>query len=153
MSWIVTAISCVGALARRPRGEVHVDVRPRPGERLAAELVVTAPPSARALRLRVSRPGHRTAEALVAVDEGGPRGIVRDGVTGLLRPADAQALADAVLTIVHAPERARAIAARARAGVGARTWAASLGRLADGYAEARRRHGSGAGAPGLERAA
>ena len=90
---------------------------------------------------------------VVAVDEGGPRGIVRDGVTGLLRPADAQALADAVLTLVHAPERARAIAARARAGVGARTWAASLGRLADGYAEARRRHGSGAGAPGLERAA
>jgi len=61
-------LGAAGALARRPRGEVHVDVRPRPGERLAAELVVTAPPSARALRLRVSRPGHRTAEALVAVE-------------------------------------------------------------------------------------
>ena len=73
---------------------------------------------------------------IVAVDEGGPRGIVRNGVNGLLRPADPRMLADAVLALVRAPRYAAALAARARTDVGDRTWEASMRRLADGYRQA-----------------
>ena len=76
---------------------------------------------------------------VVAVDEGGPRGIVRDGVNGLLRPADARALADAVLALAAAPRWAAALAERARLDVRGRTWEASMRRLADGYERALRR--------------
>ena len=58
------------ALVRRPHDRVRVDVRPTgsPERPLAAELAVTAPVTADAVRLRADRPGHRPAEALVAVD-------------------------------------------------------------------------------------
>ena len=90
---------------------------------------------------------------VVAVDEGGPRGIVRDGVTGLLRAADPQSLADAILTLVREPGWAAELAGRARTDVSARTWDASLGRLADGYIRALDRHGFAAGTSRIERAA
>ncbi len=88
---------------------------------------------------------------VVAVDEGGPRGIVRGGATGILRPPEPQALADAVLSLVRAPRWAAALAERARGDVAARTWEASLGRLAVGYRTALAGHA--AGAESLERAA
>jgi glycosyltransferase involved in cell wall biosynthesis len=70
---------------------------------------------------------------VIAVDEGGPRSIVRHGQTGLLCPPDAQDLAAAVLALAESsPQRAR-LAQAALADVRRRTWQASLGRLADGY--------------------
>lgn len=79
---------------------------------------------------------------VVAVAEGGPCSIVDDGATGLLRAADASALADAVVALAGAPgERAR-LAANARAAVAERTWDRALERLADGY-----RRALGEGAP------
>ena len=64
---------------------------------------------------------------------------MRDGVNGLLRPADARALADAVLALAAAPRWAAALAERARLDVRGRTWEASMRRLADGYERALRR--------------
>lgn len=89
---------------------------------------------------------------VVAVDEGGPRGIVRSGVNGLLRPPDARELADAVLALVRAPRWASALADRARADVRERTWEVSMRRLADGYERALRRDADAAATQG-ERAA
>ncbi|MDQ3851134.1 MAG: glycosyltransferase, partial [Actinomycetota bacterium] len=43
--------------------------------------------------------------AVVAVDEGGPKSIVADGVTGRLCPPDAEALADAVVALAAAPHQ------------------------------------------------
>jgi len=73
---------------------------------------------------------------VVAVAEGGPCSIVEDGVTGLLRPADATALADAVVALAGDPAaRARLAAAGPRA-VRERTWDRALERLAAGYRRA-----------------
>jgi glycosyltransferase involved in cell wall biosynthesis/predicted metal-dependent phosphoesterase TrpH len=71
--------------------------------------------------------------AVVAVAEGGPAGLIRDGETGVLCPPDADALADAVVELAAAPARRRRIAHAARAAVAERTWDAALARLADGY--------------------
>lgn len=71
--------------------------------------------------------------AVVAVDEGGPSSIVENGRTGLLRPADADELADAVCRLAGAPLLRKALASTALHAVKARTWEASLGRLANGY--------------------
>jgi len=70
---------------------------------------------------------------VVAVAEGGPCSIVDDGVTGLLRPADAGALAGAVFEFAASPALRVRLARNALAAVRDRTWEASLGRLADGY--------------------
>ena len=70
---------------------------------------------------------------VVAVAEGGPTGLIRDGVTGLLRPADADGLAEAVLDLVASPLTRARLARAALADVRGRTWEAALGRLADGY--------------------
>ncbi|QEC47817.1 glycosyltransferase [Baekduia soli] len=70
---------------------------------------------------------------VVAVAEGGPCCIVADGVTGLLRPADTAALAEAVRGLAADPARRRALGEAARAAVHERTWDASLLRLAAGY--------------------
>ncbi len=75
---------------------------------------------------------------VVAVNEGGPCSIVQDGVTGLLRDHDAQALADAVNEIANAPLLRERLARNGLAAVRARTWDAALGRLADGYHRALR---------------
>jgi glycosyltransferase involved in cell wall biosynthesis/predicted metal-dependent phosphoesterase TrpH len=71
--------------------------------------------------------------AVVAVAEGGPCSLVDDGRTGLLRPADADALADAVCHLAAAPLLRRALASSALHAVRGRTWDAALRRLADGY--------------------
>ena len=73
---------------------------------------------------------------IVAVDEGGPSSIVSDGVSGLLRPADADALADALVELAASPERRARLAAGGRVAVADRTWERALGRLADGYRRA-----------------
>jgi glycosyltransferase involved in cell wall biosynthesis len=70
---------------------------------------------------------------VVAVGEGGPAGLVRDGITGLLRPPDAEALAGAVLDLAGAPLARDRIARAALADVAGRTWEAALERLAAGY--------------------
>jgi glycosyltransferase involved in cell wall biosynthesis len=72
----------------------------------------------------------------VAVAEGGPRELVEDGASGLLRPADATALADAVLYLTRVPAARRRMARAARAAVAERSWERALGRLADGYRHA-----------------
>ena len=73
---------------------------------------------------------------VVAVAEGGPCELVEDGLTGLLRPPEADALADAVLFLAGAPAARRRIARAARAAVAERSWERALGRLADGYRRA-----------------
>ncbi|HKE81504.1 MAG TPA: glycosyltransferase [Solirubrobacteraceae bacterium] len=87
---------------------------------------------------------------LVAVAEGGPCSIVEDGVTGLLRPPDADALAKALLDLAQAPLLRQRLAQRALEAVRERTWERSLGRLADGY---RRALGADDAAIGARRAA
>ncbi len=70
---------------------------------------------------------------VVAVAEGGPAGLIRDGETGLLCPPDADQLAHAVAGLAASPARRERIATAARVAVAERTWASSLRRLADGY--------------------
>ncbi|MFP5364505.1 MAG: glycosyltransferase [Thermoleophilia bacterium] len=73
---------------------------------------------------------------VVAVGEGGPTSIVTDGATGRLCPADAGALADAVVQLAAQPSERDWLAANALQAVGQRSWARSLQRLADGYRRA-----------------
>ena len=73
---------------------------------------------------------------VVAVAEGGPVNLISDGETGLLCTADAGALATAVHQIVDSPLLAERLRRAALVAVGARTWDAALGRLADGYRRA-----------------
>jgi glycosyltransferase involved in cell wall biosynthesis len=70
---------------------------------------------------------------VVAVGEGGPATLVDDGETGLLRPARADALADAVLALAATPLLRQRLARNALAEVGVRTWEASMELLAAGY--------------------
>jgi glycosyltransferase involved in cell wall biosynthesis/predicted metal-dependent phosphoesterase TrpH len=70
---------------------------------------------------------------VVAVAAGGPTGLIRDGVTGLLRPASADALAAAVLDLADSPLTRARLARSALADVRGRTWETALGRLGDGY--------------------
>jgi glycosyltransferase involved in cell wall biosynthesis/predicted metal-dependent phosphoesterase TrpH len=70
---------------------------------------------------------------VVAVGEGGPNALIKDGETGLLRPAEAGALARAVVALAGDPLGRERLARAALTSVGARTWEAALGRLAKGY--------------------
>jgi glycosyltransferase involved in cell wall biosynthesis len=70
---------------------------------------------------------------VVAVDEGGPRSIIRHGRTGLLRSPDAEDLAHAVNVLADDSAWRERLAAGALEYVRHRTWEASLRRLADGY--------------------
>jgi glycosyltransferase involved in cell wall biosynthesis len=72
----------------------------------------------------------------VAVDAGGPRTLIEDGRTGLLRPAGAAELADGLCELATWPVLRRRLAAAALAGVRERTWERSLGQLAQAYARA-----------------
>jgi glycosyltransferase involved in cell wall biosynthesis len=69
----------------------------------------------------------------VAVAVGGPTGLIRDGETGLLRPASATALAEALVGLAASPLSRARLARNALLEVRGRTWDAALGRLADGY--------------------
>jgi glycosyltransferase involved in cell wall biosynthesis/predicted metal-dependent phosphoesterase TrpH len=82
---------------------------------------------------------------VVAVAEGGPCSLVEDGVTGLLRPPDAGALAAAVLELAASPLRREALALAALAAARERTWERSLEQLAAGYARALAARASNAG--------
>jgi glycosyltransferase involved in cell wall biosynthesis/predicted metal-dependent phosphoesterase TrpH len=73
---------------------------------------------------------------VVAVAEGGPTSLIDDGDTGLLVPADPQALANAVHQIVESELLAERLRRTALQSVRGRTWEAALGRLADGYRRA-----------------
>jgi glycosyltransferase involved in cell wall biosynthesis/predicted metal-dependent phosphoesterase TrpH len=73
---------------------------------------------------------------VVAVDEGGPRTLIEDGRTGLLRRACAEDLAEAVLELAASPVRRQRIATAALGTVRERTWEGALERLADGYRRA-----------------
>jgi glycosyltransferase involved in cell wall biosynthesis/predicted metal-dependent phosphoesterase TrpH len=73
---------------------------------------------------------------VVAVGEGGPTSIVTDGATGRLCPADAGALAEAVLELAARPLQRERLASTALQAVAQRTWERSLQRLADGYRRA-----------------
>ena len=81
---------------------------------------------------------------VVAVAEGGPCSLVTDDVTGLLRPPDAGALAQAVCDLARLPFQRERLARNALVAVRERTWEAALGRLAAGY------HAALAGAAGEE---
>src|SRR5450755_3130443 len=74
--------------------------------------------------------------AVVAVDEGGPASLITHGETGLLSPADAGALADAVLSLTSTPLLRARLREAAVAAVRDRTWEAALERLASGYRHA-----------------
>jgi glycosyltransferase involved in cell wall biosynthesis/predicted metal-dependent phosphoesterase TrpH len=80
---------------------------------------------------------------VVAVAEGGPRTLVADGRTGLLRPADADALAGALRELAADPALRRRLAGAALEQVRGRSWERALERLAEGY---RLALGDGAGA-------
>jgi glycosyltransferase involved in cell wall biosynthesis/predicted metal-dependent phosphoesterase TrpH len=73
---------------------------------------------------------------VLAVAEGGPLSLIEDGVTGLLRPADATVLAEALLELAAAPLRRRALATAALRAVRGRTWERALELLAGGYERA-----------------
>ncbi len=73
---------------------------------------------------------------VVAVAEGGPLSLIEHGETGLLAPADATALADALLSVLGAPLLAQRLRRTALASVRARTWEASLQQLGAGYGNA-----------------
>jgi Glycosyl transferases group 1 len=88
---------------------------------------------------------------VVAVAEGGPRTLIEDGRTGLLRPADAEALADALCELAAAPALRGRLAKAGLETVRGRTWERALERLAEGYRLALGEAGAGeepAPAPG-----
>ncbi len=70
---------------------------------------------------------------IVAVAEGGPTSIVTDQITGRLCPADAGALADAVVELAANPAQRKRLADNAMQAVSQRTWKRALQRLAQGY--------------------
>ena len=90
---------------------------------------------------------------VVAVAEGGPCSIVTDDVTGLLRPANAGALGQAVCDLVRLPFQRERLARNALTAVRERTWEAALGRLAAGYHAAIARAADGGGTARVGRAA
>jgi glycosyltransferase involved in cell wall biosynthesis/predicted metal-dependent phosphoesterase TrpH len=91
--------------------------------------------------------------AVVAVAEGGPTALVTDGETGLLRPATAAALADAVTMLAGSPALRERLAQQALSGVRDRTWDGALARLAEGYRLALGDDGGAAAGGGIRRAA
>jgi glycosyltransferase involved in cell wall biosynthesis/predicted metal-dependent phosphoesterase TrpH len=73
---------------------------------------------------------------VVAVDEGGPASLVADGATGRLCPAEARALAQAVIELAGDPQERQRLARAALSAVGRRGWDRSLSQLAAGYRRA-----------------
>ncbi len=77
---------------------------------------------------------------VVAVAENGPLSIIEDGVSGLLRPAKAEALAEALLAVTSNAELADRLREGGIASTADRSWEASLTRLSDGYRAAIAEH-------------
>jgi glycosyltransferase involved in cell wall biosynthesis len=74
---------------------------------------------------------------VVAVAEGGPAELIRPGVSGLLAPPYAEALAANLLEVAERPELRRRLAAGGRAAVRERSWERSLAQLEAGYRRVR----------------
>ncbi len=74
-----------------------------------------------------------SAIPVLAVDAGGPRELIADGVDGLLRPARADALAEGLLLLAGSAALRSRLGRAARRSVEGRTWERSLDRLAAGY--------------------
>ncbi len=77
---------------------------------------------------------------VIAVAENGPLSIVEDGISGLLRPADAEQLADALVQVTSDAELAAKLRAGGLAQVATRSWDACLEQLAGGYRAAIAEH-------------
>ena len=73
---------------------------------------------------------------VVAVAEGGPLSLVEHDRSGLLAPADAEALAAAVLRVSGSPVLARRLVEGGLRSVSGRSWASALEGLAEGYRRA-----------------
>jgi glycosyltransferase involved in cell wall biosynthesis/predicted metal-dependent phosphoesterase TrpH len=73
---------------------------------------------------------------VLAVAAGGPLALVQDGVTGLLRDADAGQLADALVQLADAQALRERLTRAALSAARERTWERALERLADGYRRA-----------------
>jgi glycosyltransferase involved in cell wall biosynthesis/predicted metal-dependent phosphoesterase TrpH len=70
---------------------------------------------------------------VLAVAEGGPLSLIEDGVTGLLREADAAVLAGALVELASSPLLLERLSRAALAAVRQRTWERALERLGEGY--------------------
>jgi glycosyltransferase involved in cell wall biosynthesis/predicted metal-dependent phosphoesterase TrpH len=70
---------------------------------------------------------------VLAVAEGGPLSLIEDGVTGLLREADAAVLADTLVELASSPLLLERLSRAALASVRQRTWERALERLGEGY--------------------
>jgi glycosyltransferase involved in cell wall biosynthesis/predicted metal-dependent phosphoesterase TrpH len=70
---------------------------------------------------------------VIAVAEGGPLSLIEHGHSGLLCPADAAALAGAVLALAGSPRQRERLADGGLGAVRERTWERALQRLASGY--------------------
>jgi glycosyltransferase involved in cell wall biosynthesis/predicted metal-dependent phosphoesterase TrpH len=73
---------------------------------------------------------------VVAVAEGGPTELIRDGETGLLRAPEAAAMAPALAELAADRDLRAGLAARGLEAVAGRTWAAASAQLASGYERA-----------------
>jgi len=73
---------------------------------------------------------------VVAVDEGGPASLIRDGETGLLRSADPDALATALLNLSGSASLRQRLSETALGEVRGRTWERAMAQLGRGYARA-----------------
>ena len=80
-----------------------------------------------------------SALPVVAVGEGGPASLIADGETGLLAGAEPEALAGALLSVLHTPLLAQRLRRGALAAVRPRTWEGSLAQLGQGYRTALQR--------------
>ena len=70
---------------------------------------------------------------VIAVAQGGPLSLIEHRVSGLLCPADANALADAVLEVASSPLLRERLTVAGLASVRTRTWERALQRLGEGY--------------------
>jgi glycosyltransferase involved in cell wall biosynthesis/predicted metal-dependent phosphoesterase TrpH len=73
---------------------------------------------------------------VIAVAEGGPLSLIDDGIDGLLRPADADALAEAIVALADSPLKREALGMAALRAARRRTWERTLELLAAGYRQA-----------------
>lgn len=103
-------------------------------EALAAATVVVVPSRKEAASIVVLE-AWRAGRPVVGTVLGGPRTLLTDGVDGLLvDPRDATALADAIGSLLDAPDLAAALGAAGRREVERYTWEAVVDRYDDVYA-------------------